>query len=344
MLEYLGVHRSKKPNNVLPQSAEIVDNSLPIKDSEILFEVDALNIDSASFKNLLDISNNDEDKIKNLIIEIVKKRGKMHNPNTNSGGVFKGKIKQIGKYFDQYHKGKYKVGSKVVSLTSLTFTPLHIDKIIKLDKDNYTVYVEGYSILFLNSPFAVIDDLDFEEEVIMKVLDVAGAAAQIARYSKLSDYVVILGAGKSAILACYEAYKRVKPTGKVFVISKHQEELEFFQKIGICDHVILSDVTNSIETYNKYLQISDRLADLVVNCTNVPDSETTTILLTKNGGISYFFSMATSFQKATLQAEGLAKNIELIMGNGYYPDHYKIALNCLKENKNIYQFFKKGIK
>jgi len=50
--------------------------------------------------------------------------------------------------------------------------------------------------------------------------------------------------------------------------------------------------------------------------------------------------MATSFQKAALQAEGLAKNIELIIGNGYYPEHYRIAINCLKENNVIYDFFK----
>lgn len=339
-MEFLGIHRSKEPKFVLPQAAKTVDNSLPIKDSEILFEVDALNIDSASFNNLKQLSKNQKEEIKKLIFEIVKERGKMHNPYTNSGGVFKGKIKEIGKYFNEYHNNKYKVGSKVVSLTSLSFTPLHVEKIEDIDTNSNTVFIKGYSILFLNSPFAVIDEFEFEEDVIMKVLDVCGAPAQVAKYSKISDYVVILGAGKSAILSAHETFKRVKPTGKVFIISKYEEELEWFKKAQICDYTIQADATDPIEVYSKYIKVSDRLADLVVNCTNVENTETSTILLTKEGGICYFFSMATSFQKAALQAEGLAKNIELIIGNGYYPEHYKIALNCLKENNVIYDFFK----
>lgn len=338
-LEFLGIKRSKEPKNVLPQAADVVDNSLPISETEILFEVDSLNLDSASFRNLVELSNGSKEKIKEIIFEIVKTRGKMHNPYTNSGGVFKGKIKQMGKYFMEYHGNKYRVGSNVVSLTSLTFTPLFLEEIIDVDISKAIVYVKGYAILFLNSPFAVIDEVDFDYDVVMRVLDVAGAAAQVARYCKISDYVVILGAGKSAILSAYQAYKRVKPTGKVFVVSKFQEELDYFINNNLCDYAILADVTDPVHTFSKYLQSSDRLADLVVNCTNSPDTETSTILLTRDGGIAYFFSMATSFQKAVLQAEGLAKNIELIMGNGYYPDHYKIALDCLKEQK-IYNFFK----
>ncbi len=339
-IEFLGVHRSKKTTNVLPQAAEIVDNTLPIKESEILFQVDSLNIDSASFKNLIDLSNGSKEKLKEIVMDIVKTKGKMHNPNTNSGGVFKGKIKQIGKFFEEYHKNKYKLGSKVVSLTSLTFTPLFINKIEDVDIKSATLYVDGYAILFLNSPFAVIDEYDFEDEVIMKVLDVAGAPAQVARYTKISDTVIILGSGKSAILSSFEAYKRVKPTGKVFVLSNNQQELDYFKQSNICDETILCDLTDPIGSYKKYIEISDNLADLVVNCTNVPNTETATILLTKDNGKAYFFSMATSFQKAALQAEGLAKNIELIIGNGYYPEHYRIALNILKQNKLIFQFFK----
>lgn len=339
-LQKLGIHRSKEPAHVLPQAAYKVDNSLPISETEILFEIDSLNIDSASFRNLLEISENSESKLKQKISEIVKERGKMHNPQTNSGGVFKGKIKQIGNIYNQYHQNKYQLGSKVVSLTSLTFTPLYLEEIYDVDIKGCTVFVKGYAILFLNSPFAVIDGYEIQEEIIMKVLDVAGAPAQVARYTKLSSKVVILGSGKSSILASYEAMKRVGPTGKVIVISNNQEELDYFLKNHLCHEVILSDATDPIQTYQKYLRTNDQLADLVVNCTNVPDTEATTILLTKDFGISYFFSMATSFQKAALQAEGLAKNVELIIGNGYYPDHYKIALNCLIENPHILEFFK----
>jgi L-erythro-3,5-diaminohexanoate dehydrogenase len=340
-LEYLGIHRSIDPKNILPQAAYKVDNSLPIKDSEILFEVDSLNIDSASFYQLKSSLNNDKDLIKKEILKIVRERGKMHNPITNSGGVFLGRIKEIGK---NYKNKDLKVGSKVISLTSLTYTPLYLEDIIDINLDTNSVYVKGYAILFYNSPFSVIDGLDIEEEVLMMVLDVAGAPAYAAKYSKVGNTVIILGGGKSGVLSAYQAYLRVKPTGKVFILTKEEEELKTLSELGIADKVIKCDATDPINTLKEYLKYNNELADLVINCTNVSNTEATSILLAKDQGKVIFFSMATSFTQAALQAEGIAKNVELIIGNGYYPGHDKIAIDSLLKNPKIYQFFKNKIK
>jgi L-erythro-3,5-diaminohexanoate dehydrogenase len=340
-LEYLGIHRSIEPKNILPQAAYKVDNSLPIKDSEILFEVDSLNIDSASFYQLKSSLNNDKDLIKKEILKIVRERGKMHNPITNSGGVFLGRIKEIGK---NYKNKDLKVGSKVISLTSLTYTPLYLEDIIDINLDTNSVYVKGYAILFYNSPFSVIDGINIEEEVLMMVLDVAGAPAYAAKYSKVGNIVIILGGGKSGVLSAYQAYLRVKPTGKVFILTKEQEEVEKLSELGIADKVIKCDATNPINTLKEYLKHNNELADLVINCTNIGNTEATSILLAKDQGKVIFFSMATSFTQAALQAEGIAKNVELIIGNGYYPGHDKIAIDSLLKNQKIYQFFKNKIK
>jgi L-erythro-3,5-diaminohexanoate dehydrogenase len=340
-LEYLGIHRSIEPKNILPQAAYKVDNSLPIKDSEILFEVDSLNIDSASFYQLKSSLNNDKDLIKKEILKIVRERGKMHNPITNSGGVFLGRIKEIGK---NYKNKDLKVGSKVISLTSLTYTPLYLEDIIDINLDTNSVYVKGYAILFYNSPFSVIDGLDVEEEVLMMVLDVAGAPAYAAKYSTVGNTVIILGGGKSGVLSAYQAYLRVKPTGKVFILTKEEEELKTLSELGIADKVIKCDATDPINTLKEYLKYNNELADLVINCTNVSNTEATSILLAKDQGKVIFFSMATSFTQAALQAEGIAKNVELIIGNGYYPGHDKIAIDSLLKNPKIYQFFKNKIK
>jgi L-erythro-3,5-diaminohexanoate dehydrogenase len=341
-LEYLGIHRSIEPKNILPQAAYKVDNSLPIKDSEILFEVDSLNIDSASFYQLKSSLNNDKDLIKKEILKIVRERGKMHNPITNSGGVFLGRIKEIGK---NYKNKDLKVGSKVISLTSLTYTPLYLEDIIDINLDTNSVYVKGYAILFYNSPFSVIDGLDIEEEVLMMVLDVAGAPAYAAKYSTVGNTVIILGGGKSGVLSAYQAYLRVKPTGKVFILTKEEEEeLKTLSELGIADKVIKCDATDPINTLKEYLKYNNELADLVINCTNVSNTEATSILLAKDQGKVIFFSMATSFTQAALQAEGIAKNVELIIGNGYYPGHDKIAIDSLLKNPKIYQFFKNKIK
>ena len=53
----------------------------------------------------------------------------------------------------------------------------------------------------------------------------------------------------------------------------------------------------------------------------------------------YFFSMATSFTKAALGAEGVGRDVDMLIGNGYAKDHAEIALNILRESKIIRELY-----
>ena len=63
------------------------------------------------------------------------------------------------------------------------------------------------------------------------------------------------------------------------------------------------------------------------------------ILSTKERGLVYFFSMATSFTKAALGAEGVGKDIDMIVGNGYAKDHAAYALQTVRENPVLLELF-----
>ena len=47
-----GSHRVISPKGVLPQPAEVIDNTMEIYDNEVLIDVQTLNIDSASFTEI----------------------------------------------------------------------------------------------------------------------------------------------------------------------------------------------------------------------------------------------------------------------------------------------------
>ncbi|MPM63999.1 L-erythro-3,5-diaminohexanoate dehydrogenase [bioreactor metagenome] len=64
-----------------------------------------------------------------------------------------------------------------------------------------------------------------------------------------------------------------------------------------------------------------------------------TILPVKDDGIVYFFSMATSFTKSALGAEGVGKDVTMIIGNGYTKGHAEITLEELRENENLRKMF-----
>ncbi len=78
---------------------------------------------------------------------------------------------------------------------------------------------------------------------------------------------------------------------------------------------------------------------MVINAVNVPDTEMASILPVRDRGVVYFFSMATSFTKAALGAEGVGKDIDMLIGNGYARDHAEIALQVLRESQPLRDLF-----
>ena len=67
--------------------------------------------------------------------------------------------------------------------------------------------------------------------------------------------------------------------------------------------------------------------------------EISAILPVKDNGIVYFFSMATSFTRSALGAEGIGKDVTMIIGNGYTKGHAEFTLNCLRESTPIRTYY-----
>lgn len=334
-----GTHRVIN-ENVLPQPAIKVNNNMDIYDNEILIDVSALNIDSASFTQIEEECSHDIEKIKSKIIEIVKEKGKMQNPITGSGGMLIGSIEKIGKELED--KIDLKVGDKIATLVSLSLTPLRIDEIIDIKPDIDRVEIKGKAILFESGLYAKLPK-DIEENLALAALDVAGAPAQTQKLVKVGDSVLVLGAaGKSGMLCCYEAKKKAGKKGRVMGLVRGEKQAQFLIENKLVDVAIVADAQNPTEVLQKVLRLNKGCEiDLCINCVNVPNTEMASILPVKDNGIVYFFSMATSFTKAALGAEGVGKDINMVIGNGYTKGHCDITINSLRESETLRNIFKK---
>ncbi|QAT43825.1 L-erythro-3,5-diaminohexanoate dehydrogenase [Aminipila luticellarii] len=331
-----GTHRVISPKGVLPQPADVIDNTMEIYDNEVLIDVQTLNIDSASFTQIEEQANHDVEEIKKIMMGIVEKAGKHKNPVTGSGGMLIGTVKEIGPAYE----GDLKVGDKIATLVSLSLTPLKIDEIIEVRPDIDQVDIKGQAILFQSGLYAKLPT-DIPEGLALSALDVAGAPAQTAKFVKPGDTVVIVGGGgKSGLLVTYEAKKRAGITGNVICIDGFDKSLDRAKKLGYADHYVLADATDAVGIYDKVMELTDgKLADLVINCVNIENTEMSCILACKDNGLVYFFSMATSFTKAALGAEGVGKDIDMIVGNGYCKGHAEITLQILRESEPIRKMF-----
>ena len=333
-----GTHRVIEPKGVLTQAAWKIDNDMTKHYSnEIICDVISLNIDSASFTQIEEACGGDEQKIGEMIMGIVAERGKQQNPVTGSGGMFIGKVAYIG---EDLKDRDLKVGDKIASLVSLSLTPLKIEKILAIHKDIDRVDIIGQAVLFESGIYAKLPD-DMSEPLALAALDVAGAPAQARKLPKEGDSVLILGAnGKSGVLCGYEAMKKVGPKGNVVGVVRNPAQVPALMELGVYNKVIVASATEPIAVLDAALAANDgKEYDISICCVNIESCEMSAILPVRDAGIVYFFSMATSFTKAALGAEGIGKDVTMIIGNGYTKDHAEITLNVLRENEKLRKLF-----
>ena len=335
--DIFGSHRVLEPIGVLPQAATRVNSDPAIFSNEILIDVIALQPTSTAFNRIRKECSDNIDEIKSAILNLVKKQGKFQDPVTKSGGILIGKVNKIGKDFKEAED--LKTGDKIATLVSLSLTPLNIEKILDVNLDTDQIMIKGTAVLFSSGIFTKLPK-DLPEKLSMAALDVAGAPAQVRVNVKPGNTAVVIGAGKAGILCLQEAMDRVGLHGKVICLEFDESQCQVVRNLGIAHHVIQANAQTPMETLLRYQEVmGDELADFTVNCVNVPDTEVTSVLLTKDTGIVYYFSMNTNFAKASLGAEGIKKHTRMLIGNGYYPGHVDITFEIIRNHTRLRNYF-----
>ena len=336
MTSPVGLHRVIEPSGVLPQAATKLDNDPAIGADEVRISVERLNLDAASFRQLHTKHGGDGEAVRAEVLEIIRTRGKMHNPVTGSGGMLIGTVEAVG---PRSPLG-LSVGDRVATLVSLTLTPLSItDGLRRWDGAGEQVPAAGHAILFARSIAAVLPD-DLDPELSLAVLDVCGAPALTARV--VSGYpnakvAVVGGAGKSGSLSLAAA--RRSGAARTVGIVPVEHEAARLRSVGLADSVALADARDPVALARAVTTALGGPADVTVVCVDVPGCEHGSILSTDEGGTVIFFSMATSFAAAALGAEGLAADVTMIIGNGYVPGHAEYAMSLLRSDAGVRALF-----
>jgi L-erythro-3,5-diaminohexanoate dehydrogenase len=330
-----GLHRVMEPLGELPQAAQRLDASLPLYADEILIRVELVNVDSTSFRQLREISQNDPDLLKKRILEIVRERGKLHNPITDSGGMLVGTVAEVGPGYGG--PLTLKAGDRVATLVSLTLTPLHLEEIRGIDLKTGQMEARGHGILF-ETGIACRMPKDLPERIALAVLDICGAPALVMRHVRNGDRVLFVGAGKSAKLSAVALKGEWESGVKVECLDVDAQALHDMREMGLADETHAGDATKpgGLEFLQK-----GRGYDVVVNVTNVPGTEMASIMAVREGGTVIFFGMGTSFSKVALGAEGIAKDATFLIGSGYVRGHAELALDLVRESRALREWFER---
>ena len=340
MVRSLGIHRVIEPKASLPQAAWKLDNTPVARPSETLVDVNSLHIDSASFTQIASVCDRDPERMKKHIRDIVAQRGKMHNPTTGSGGVLIGTIRQLDEIYGKTHD--LAIGDTVVSLTSLSWLPLYLENIHTIHLGRSEIEVTGKAIFFRSNPLAKLPE-DLPRNIVVAALDVAGAPSRAATLLQPGQRIIVIGAGGIAgLLTLCALRQRLGSQGLIIAVEYNEQALQDVASLGVADVLVQGNATQALELVGKVHEACagrEYQADLAINVVNVPHTEFATILLTKPDGRILFFSMATSFTAAALGAEGIARQVEMYIGNGYMPDNGAVALQLLRDYPLLQEIF-----
>jgi L-erythro-3,5-diaminohexanoate dehydrogenase len=326
-LSPFGLHRVIGQPGVLPQAADRLDATMPCQATELEISVEHIHIDASSFAQLRRAHADDAAAIRDALLALVRHRGKLHNPVTNSGGMLTGAVRRAGSTFPNAPAP----GTRIATLVSLTLTPLHLDLLNPPDLRTNAAAARGTAFLFQTGIWVELPS-DIPESVSLAAFDVAGAPARVRARTHPGSRVLIIGAGRSGVLSAVAAAE----AGAVDVLVADVDP----QRLAMLDELKLPAIrplAGDARDAVAFAELVGGPVDLTVSCVDAPGIETACILSTRRDGHILFFSMATDFTRAALGAEGVGSAATLEIGNGYMPGHAAQVVEMLRRHPNLWK-------
>jgi L-erythro-3,5-diaminohexanoate dehydrogenase len=327
--ERIGADRVLDPPGALPQPAARLDASAPVRPYEFEVSVERLCLDSTSHRNIRAQAGGDPEAMAARLMEIVAERGKMHNPETESGGVLLGTVEAVG----ERCASPPAVGDRIVTLASLTVTPLRLQAVTELDPESTQVGVTGTAYVFDRTAWAPVPE-DLRLADALAIYDVCAAASQTRALAPVNGTVCVLGAGHAGRLALAAARDTIGE-GTVVAVDVDPASIERVIAHGLCDIGVTADLRDPLAATEQVRAAGVPAADLTVVVVNTTGCEATALLLTADEGTALFFSMATSFQGAALAADGISSGARMVIGSGYSPDGGTYALDLVRRSEPL---------
>lgn len=308
MTQSYGINRVLEPQYVLPTSAWRLDNSRTIAPEEIRIDIKRIHIEGTSFKQICLESNNNDQRIKQKIMDIVIRRGKLHNPVTDTGGLFYGTVAEIGEKYKNY-KG-FRVGEEVVCNASLASVPIYITKISEIDRVYGQIEVEGYAILYNEVPL-IRRTKEIPANLMLFAFNESGTLYRISTTAVGKKKFLIVGNNLlSNLLFGYAVRKVAREDAEVICLLDKKSDI-------VLEGKSINALTAKVFTEVHYVDIlkpmeclaglnADSLFDLSINCADIPGAETINILATKSGGTVVFANLINNYNIALYITEAIS--------------------------------------
>ena len=315
MLYNFGSDRVIGPKGNVPTTAWNLDNSPEISDDEMLIKVDTVKLEESNFRQLCNECGYNKARIGRKIKDIVQKRGKLHNPVTNSGGLCSGVIHRAGGAYTK--DAALKKGCRVICATSLTSLPMFIETVEDIDFNYSLIKIKGYVVVFrATTVIPLPEGLDVSRA--LSAMDEMGAMKKAFKLSQLAEKIFILGDGLFNMLLYAAVARKGAGRNGYIVAAVYKDAMQSLSKSEIrrilepyVDHVYFTDILRPIESFESFSTKESEPFDLSINCANMLGGEVFSVMVTRNRGEIFFTSLLSNFSSVALFSESLGKELKL---------------------------------
>lgn len=333
-----GYSRVIQTQGTAPATAWKLDNSKEIATNECRIALDKIHIEGDAFQQLCSECGHDDEQIKRKIMDILDKRGKLHNPFTKTGGLCTGTIEEMGIEYKEF--SNFKEGDHILVQTTLTALPMHIDEILEIDYNYGQITVKGYLIAFMQTIFAHLEG-ELNTPYNIAVFDEIGSITNIYSLIKGSENILIIGRDLisaqffSSTLRMLHKNSNIadRPLNITVVMDKGAESLLTEQQVhevlhNNCDNIYIVDLSRPVEVFKKVCKEGN--FDFTINCEDMRGSEVFSVLATKDNGRVYFTTAKSRYTSAVHVAESMCKNLNIHSFDPYDEQRLEFVLDILR--------------
>jgi transcriptional regulator with PAS, ATPase and Fis domain len=335
-----GVERALEPLRSIPAAAWKLDNSAAIRPSEMRVRLKTIRLEEANFKQLCSECAHDETKIKEKIFDIIKRRGKLHNPTTGSGGIFCGVVDEMGADYEK--RALFKLGDEVISLTSMTAVPISLSRIDSIDFSYGHLACDGSAILSNANPL-MHRPSDLATHYTMAALEESGSlhsVFQMAAASGMTRFLILSSDLLSAFLYAAVIRKATRGGGCI-VAALDKRSVERLSENDIdsvlgayADDVHILDILAPLKSFDEIYEKEKNLFDFSINCADLMGAEAVSVLLTKRRGTVIFTSFINNHRLALLFSESIGRELNISSLDAYTEDYKQFTIELLRATKD----------
>lgn len=309
-----GLSRVIEPKSSVPVTAWKIDNNKEIGPEECRISLKLIHLEHDCFQQLCNECGFDDTKIAVRIFDMISRRGKLHNPFTNTAGQFYGVIDEMGESYAEH--SPYRPGDEIFCITTMTALPIHIEKIHKIDYDFGLLSVTGYGIIFLDSPLTVIPD-EVPLEYTMVAFDEAGNFLTVYNSCRKGSRYLIIGKDLPSSLTYVAAIRKAAGDDCYITVILNEDGIGSLTSKQVSEELkhwvdssYILDVAQPIRASETVMSREKAYYDMTINCEDLLGSEVLSVILTRRKGMLFFTSLMNSYTQSNLVAESMNKELE----------------------------------